>query len=195
MPPDLDAWLPDPQIRVRHRREAQAAPAELWAAAQAVRLRDARNLGRLVRLRIPGLSSDLRFDEMFRAPPFYVLFEDELTLVSGLVGRIWTMRRDYPSLSGSDEFRSWSRRGTARVLFANWVEPADVGRAVLASETRVQAVDRRGRLGLAAVRPLIHSSHQLISRDGMRAALRAAGDSQGARLAEDEPSAGQTDGA
>jgi hypothetical protein len=195
MPPDLDVWLPGPQIRVRHRREAQAAPAELWAAAQAVRLRDARNLGRLVRLRIPGLSPDLRFDEMFRAPPFYVLFEDELTLVSGLVGRIWTMRRDYPSLSGADEFRSWSRRGTVRVLFANWVQPTDDGRAALLSETRVQAVDRRGRLGLAAVRPLISSSHQLVSRDGMRAALRGVGDSRGADLAESEPSADQADGA
>jgi hypothetical protein len=195
MSPDLDVWLPRPQIRVNHRREARAAPAELWAAAQAVRLRDARNLGRLVRLRIPGLSPDLRFDEMFRAPPFYVLFEDELTLVSGLVGRIWTMRRDYPSLSGPDQFRSWSQRGTVRVLFANWVEPTDDGRAVLVSETRVQAVGRRGRLGLAAVRPLISSSHQLISRDGMRAALRAVGDSRGAQLAESEPSGGQADGA
>ena len=195
MPPDLDAWLPAPQIRIRHRREAQATPAELWAAAQAVRLRDARNLGRLIRLRIPDLSPDLAFDEMFRSAPFNVLYEDEMTLVSGLVGRIWTIRRDYPSLSGPDEFRDWSRRGTVRVLFANWVEPAGDGRAALVSETRVQAVDRRGRLGLAAVRPLISSSHQLISRDGMRAALRAVGDSRGAQLAESDPSAGEADGA
>jgi hypothetical protein len=195
MPPDLDAWLPGPQIRVRHRREAGASPGRLWAAARAVRLRDAPNLGRLVRLRIPGLSPDLRFDELFRAPPFYVLCEDELTLVSGLVGRIWTIRRDYPSLNGPAEFRSWSRRGTVRVLFANWVEPAGDGRAALVSETRVQAVDLRGRLGLAAVRPLISSSHQLISREAFRAALRAVGDSRGASLAESEPSAGQADGA
>ena len=195
MPPDLDDWLPAPQIRVRHRREADATPAELWAAAQAVRLRDARSLGRLIRLRIPGLSPDLRFGEMFRAPPFNVLLETELALVSGLVGRIWTIRRDYPTLSGPEEFRSWSRRGTVRVLFAHWVEPAGDGRAALVSETRVQAVDRRGRLGLAAVRPLISSSHQLISRDGIRAALRTVGDSRGAQLAESEPSTGQADGA
>jgi hypothetical protein len=193
MPPDLDAWLPGAQIRVHHRREADAAPAELWAAAQAVRLRDARNLGRLIRLRIPGLSSDLRFDEMFRGSPFNVLVEEELALVSGLVGRIWTIRRDYPTLSGPDEFRSWSQAGTVKVLFANWVEPAERGRSVLVSETRVKAVDRRGRLGLALVRPLISSSHQLISRDGIRAALRAVGDTQAARDAE--ASAGQADGA
>lgn len=193
MPPDLDVWLPRPQIRVHHRREAQAAPAELWRAAQAVRLRDARNLGRLIRLRIPGLSSDLRFDEMFRSPPFNVLVEEDLGLVSGLVGRIWTIRRDYPTLGGPEEFRAWSQGGTVRVLFANWVEPAGGGRAALVSETRVQAVDRRGWVGLAVVRPLVSSSHQLISRDGIRAALRAVGDTQAARSAES--SVGQADGA
>jgi hypothetical protein len=195
MVPDLDTWLDRPQIRIRHRHEANAAPDELWAAAQAIRLRDARNLGRLIRLRIPGLSPDLRFDEMFRAPPFNVLFEEERALVSGLAGSIWTIRRDYPRLSGPDEFRSWSQRGTARVLFANWVEPVRSGRAALVSETRVQAVDRRGRLGLALVRPLISSSHQLISRDGMRAALRNVGDTQAAQSAESERSPGEADGA
>jgi hypothetical protein len=184
MPPDLDAWLARPQIRVRHRREASAPPDALWRAAQAVRLQDARSLGRLVRLRIPGLSPELRFDEMFRAPPFNVLLEDELVLVSGLVGRIWTIRRDYPILNGPEEFRSWSRSGTARVLFANWAEPAGDGRAALVSETRVEAVDRRGRLGLAAVRPLVSSSHHLIGRDGIRAALKAVGDAPGVRAAE-----------
>lgn len=195
MPPDLDFWLPAPQIRVRHRREAAVDPAELWNAAQSVRLRDARRLGRLVRLRIPGLSPELRFDEMFRSLPFNVLVEDERALVSGVVGRIWTIRRDYPRLSGPEEFRSWSQRGTVRVLFANWVEPAGDGRSALVSETRVQAVDRRGRLGLAAVRPLISSSHQLIGRDGIRAALRAVGDSRAARSAEGDPSSGRAGGA
>lgn len=186
MPPDLDAWLPAPQIRIRHRREAAADPAQLWEAAQSVRLRDARTLGRLVRMRIPGLSPDLRFDEMFRAPPFNVLVEDERALLSGVVGRIWTIRRDYPRLSGPEEFRSWARQGTVRVVFANWVESIGDGRSALVSETRVQAVDRRGRLGLAAVRPLISSSHQLIGRDGIRAAMRAVGDTQAARSAEVE---------
>ncbi|HET9720008.1 MAG TPA: hypothetical protein VFP55_08030 [Solirubrobacteraceae bacterium] len=180
MPPDLDAWLARPQIRVRHRRQAAAAPETLWRAAQAVRLQDAPGLGRLIRLRIPGLSPELRFDEMFRAPPFNVLFEDELGLVCGLVGRIWTIRRDYPILAGPEEFRSWSSSGTVRVLFANWAEPAGDGGGALVSETRVAAVDRRGRLGLAAVRPLISSSHQLIGREGIRAALRAVADTPGA---------------
>ena len=158
-------------MRVRHRREAEAEPAALWAAACAVRLIDARRLGRLIRLRIPGLDPQLTLDRMFRSPPFNVLEAGQRLLVSGLVGRIWTLRRDYPSLSGPEEFRTWSARGTVRVLFANWVEPVDGGGAALVSESRVAAVDRRGRLGLAVVRPLIASSNGLIASDGINAAL------------------------
>jgi hypothetical protein len=172
--PDLDHWLGQFTVRIVHRREAEADPAALWSAAQAVRTSETRRLGRLLRLRIPGLPADPTYDELFRAPPFTVLCEDELALLAGIVGRIWTMRRDYPSLSEPDEFRHWSARGTVRVLFANWVEPAAEERSVLVSETRVSAGDRLAKLGLAAVRPLIVASHQLIGSEGLdRAVTRA----------------------
>jgi hypothetical protein len=45
---------------------------------------------------------------------------------------------------------------------------------VLVSETRVAAVDRRARLGLAVVKPLIAASHNLIGSDGINAAVRQA---------------------
>src|SRR5579859_894910 len=104
--PDLDYWLPKPSIRVAQRRQTNAKPDRLWEAARQVRLRDARRLGRLVRWRIPGLPADLAFDEMFRTPPFITLHEEPgRALVSGLVGRIWTLRRDYPELKDPGEFR------------------------------------------------------------------------------------------
>jgi len=78
-------------------------------------------LGRLVRWRIPGLDRDVTFDGLFREPPFMILAEGERWLISGLVGRIWTLRRDYPQLGCATEFRDWSVPGTARVLFAKWV--------------------------------------------------------------------------
>jgi hypothetical protein len=161
-------------VRIRHRREAGIEPDALWTAARTVRLADTRRLGRLIRLRIPGLDPDLTIDQMFRSPPFNVLQDGERSLVSGLVGRIWTLRRDYPSLSSPEEFRTWSARGTVRVLFANWVQSVDSGGSALVSETRVDAVDWRGRLGLTAVRPLIARSHALISSDGINAALARA---------------------
>lgn len=174
MAPDLDSWLPDPALRIYHQRESDVSPERLWEAAQSVRLADASRLGRLVRWRIPGTTAALTFDELFRQPPFIVLDEDAQTLVSGLVGRIWTLRRDYPQLKGPDEFRDWSSRGTARVVFANWVKQNGEGGATLAAEARVDAIGTQGRLGVAAVRPLVRGFHNLVGSDGIEAAVRRA---------------------
>jgi hypothetical protein len=175
----LDHWLERPTLRICHRRAANVEPAALWAAARSVCLADTRALGRLIRLRIPGVPLGTAFDELFRAPPFRVLYEDDGALLSGLVGRIWTIRRDYPALSGPEEFRRWSARGTVRVLFATWVEPVGDRAAALVSETRVAAVDRRARLGLLAVRPLVAASHNLIGSDGIEAAVARAQSGRG----------------
>ncbi len=173
--PHLDDWLPDPAIRVSHRRETSASAEHLWEAARTVRLRDARRLGRLVRWRIPGLPADLPFDEMFRTPPFIVLEEQPgSVLVAGLVGRIWTLRRDYPELKDPEEFRTWHTPGTARVLFANWIDESPAHRATLHAEARVEAIGAQGRVGVAAVRPLVRAFGSLISSDGIEVAARRA---------------------
>jgi hypothetical protein len=174
MKPDLDDWLPDPALRVAHSRESSADPGRLWAAARRLRLGDTSVLGRLVRWRIPGIAAESTFDQLFRAPPFAILQELDGLLVSGLVGRIWTLRRDYPLLAGPEEFREWSTPGTARVVFANWIEAAGPRRTLLASETRVQAFGAQGRIGVAAVRPLVVGFQQLVGSDGIAAAVRLA---------------------
>jgi hypothetical protein len=173
--PDLDRWLSEPSLRVAHRRESAAEPDRLWEAAQRVRLADVGLLGRLVRWRIPGLPADISFDDMFRSPPFIVLADNEdQALASGLVGRIWTLRRDYPKLREPNEYRSWEVSGTAKVLFANWVEPAADGRTALCSEVRVRAIGTQGRLGVAALRPLVSTFQQLIGSEGIETAVRLA---------------------
>jgi hypothetical protein len=175
-PPDLDQWLEDPAIRVVHRRQSQAPAERLWEAAQAVTVQQAALLGRLIRWRIPGTRSGVSFGELFRNPPFIVLDEpeDDHALVSGLVGRIWTLRRDYPRLSDPEQFREWSQRGTARVLFANWVTRDENHTSTLTSEARVEAIGTQGRVGVAAVRPLVSAFHNLIGSDGIEAAVRRA---------------------
>jgi hypothetical protein len=170
---ELDAWLPDPAICVAHERASSAAPDRLWEAARAVRLSDTRLLGRLVRWRIPGVPGTATFDELFREQPFVALAQGELALVSGLVGKIWTLRRDYPELADPAEFRGWSRAGTAKVVFANWAQPS-ADRAVLRSETRVQAFGVQGRVGLTSIRPLDRAFHQLVFSDAMAVAVRRA---------------------
>ncbi|MBV9417851.1 MAG: hypothetical protein JO363_22895 [Solirubrobacterales bacterium] len=162
-------------MRVAHRRSSRAPAERLWEAAREVRLSDTRVLGRLIRWRIPGLAADLTFDEMFRAPPFLVLAEEPgRALVSGLVGRIWTLRHDYPELRDPEEFRDWSSPGTARVVFANWIEERDEGDAELRTETRVEAIGAQGRIGVAAVRPLVSTFGALVGNEGLEAAVRRA---------------------
>jgi hypothetical protein len=173
-PPDLDRWLGTPTLRVAHAREADAEPGSLWASARSVRIQEAGLLGRLIRWRIPGTPAQLSFDELFSSRPFIALHRGERALVSGLVGRIWTLRRDYPDLSDPEEFRGWSKSGTARVLFAHWVDSVDGGRARLSSEVRVETFGTRGRTGLAAVRPLVRAFHHLIFSDGLGAAVQRA---------------------
>jgi hypothetical protein len=172
-PPDLDRWLPKPALRVTHRRESRASAEALWQAARETRLADTAVLGRLVRWRIPGVARNATFDDLFRQPPFMVLEEGEHALLSGLVGRIWTLRRDYPQLDSVQEFRDWDKGGTARVVIANWVQ-CDDGRCALASEARVQALGAQGRLGVAAVRPMVRGFQNLIGSDAIAAAVRRA---------------------
>jgi hypothetical protein len=167
--PDLDRWLTDPALRIAHSRKANAGADQLWAAARSIRVQDAGLLGRLVRWRIPGTPGAVTFDALFRNAPFIVLEDSDRALVSGLVGRIWTLRRDYPVLSEPEDFRGWSKAGTARVVFAHWV-----GDGRLHSEARVRAFGARGRAGVAAVRPLIGAFHHLIFSEGLAAAVRRA---------------------
>jgi hypothetical protein len=172
--PQLDAWLNDPAVQIRHRRSSRADPDRLWQTARELDLSETRMLGRLIRWRIPGLPAGTSFDALFRNPPFAVLEETEHALVSGLVGRIWTLRRDYPDLESPEDFRNWSKSGTAKVLFAHWVEPDDDGGSTVCSETRVKPFGAQGRFGLASVRPLIAGFHQLVASDALAVAARAA---------------------
>ncbi len=173
-PADLDRWLPKPQIRTHHRRSAEVAGAELWEAAQAIRVSDAPRLGRVLRWRIPGTPLDLRFQEVFRRYPFTVLAEGEDWSVSGLCGRPWSLRRDYPMLSGAEEFRAWEQPGTVRVLFAHWTESSAEGGAEIVSESRVEPVDRPARWRMRALWTAVGRFEGLIGREALTAAVARA---------------------
>jgi hypothetical protein len=162
----LDAWLPEPVVRTRHRRAADAEPDALWRAANDLRLSDTRTLGRLVRWRIPGLAARLTYGELFRAYPFTVVEEGDHHLVAGLCGRIWTLARDYPRLGGPDDFAAWDEPGTVRVLFGHWVEVDGDGSA-LVSEARVKPVDRTAGLRLRALWKLIGPFERLVGAEAI----------------------------
>jgi hypothetical protein len=163
---DLDYWLPDPQVRTRHRREADATPDDLWQAAGTVRLSDAPALGRVVRWRIPGTPRDLPFQELFRRYPFTVLEEGERYSVSGLCGPIWTLKRDYPRIDGPDEFLAWDKPNTAKVLFAHWVEDD----STLVSESRIAPIGRRASTQTRVLWAAVGRFERLIGAEALRIA-------------------------
>jgi hypothetical protein len=170
---DLDAWLPDPQVRTVHRRSAQADPGALWHAAESVRVCDAPTIGRVLRWRIPGTPGDRPYREVFRRYPFTVLDEGERWSLSGLCGKVWTPQRDYPRLEDADEFLRWDEPGSVRVLFAHWVERTN-GQATLVSESRVDPVDRRGSLRLRALWVAVGRFERLIGGEALRVAAARA---------------------
>jgi hypothetical protein len=164
--PQLDDWLADPVIRTRHRREAPVAPAVLWRAAQDLRLDETRTLGKLIAWRIPGTPARQTFRELFARDPFVVLDEGPTHSVSGLCGRIWTLRRDYPHLDGPRDFDTWDEPGTARVVFAHWVQETDTGSALL-SEARVEALDARARFALSILWPTVRGFERRIGGEAL----------------------------
>jgi hypothetical protein len=182
-PVDLDSWLPEPVVRTKQRRDSPANEAELWASAATVRLRDCRILGRLVRARIPGLSANLTFAELFRRDPFNLLDHGPTHTLSGLCGRIWTIRRDFALLSQPADFLTWDEPGTVRVLFANWAEPTETGSA-LVSEVRIAAVDRGAGMRVRGLRPFIAAFQGLVGTEALTIAsgrASQAGDHQSRR--------------
>lgn len=131
-------------------------------------------LGRLVRWRIPGLPHAVTFSELFESPPFTVLDAGDGWSVSGLAGRIWTLRRDYPRLDDARAFSAWTQPGTVRVAFAHWVEPRPGGGSVLHSEARVAPVDRRAALRLKALWAVVGPWERLIGGEALARVVRTA---------------------
>jgi hypothetical protein len=167
---DLDRWLPDPQVRTRHSRRADASADALWHAAEGVRLTDAPALGRIVRWRIPGTPRDLPYRELFRRYPFTVLEEAEHLSVSGLCGPIWTLKRDYARIDGPDEFLAWDKPNTAKVLFAHWVE----GESTLVSESRIAPIGRRASAQTRVLWAAVGRFERLIGAEALRIAAERA---------------------
>lgn len=174
MHPDLDEWLPDPQVRTFHRRSAKADADRLWHAAETVRLGEAPTLGRAVRWRIPGTTPDLSFRDLFRQYPFAVINEGARWSVSGMCGRIWTLRRDYPRIEGAEDFLAWDEPGTVRVLLGHWIEGDGHGQNALVSEARIKPVNGQAGLRLRALWAVVGHFDRLVGGEVLRVATRRA---------------------
>lgn len=170
----IERWAGKPVVRSYHRRVAEADPKALWEAARSVRLQDTRTLGRLVRWRIPDTPPDITYQDLFRRYPFTPLEEGDTYAISGLVGKIWTLQRDYPRLSGAEEYEAWDQRDSVRVLVAHWTRPTDDGRAELVSDARVEPIGRRATVRVKSLWAVIGTFERLIGAEPLVIAQRRA---------------------
>ena len=170
----IERWAGEPVVRSHHRRVADTDPQTLWDAARSVKLSDTRTLGRLVRWRIPGTPEDITYQELFRRYPFTPLEEGDTWALSGLCGRIWTLQRDYPRLSGPEEYEAWDQRDSVKVLVAHWTRPTGDGRSELVSEARVEPIGRRATLRVRSLWAVIGTFERLIGAEPLVIAARRA---------------------
>jgi hypothetical protein len=115
----------------------------------------------------------MTFDALFRAPPFLPLDEGPTWVLSGLCGRIWTVRGELGRLDRPQSFLDWREPGTVRVLFAHWAQPLEHG-AELRSEVRIAPVDRRAAVYLRALEPFIAAFQGLVGLETLSLAVRRA---------------------
>ena len=172
---EVQDWLPGCHARLHFARASQARPHELWDAAQAVRLRDAPRLHRLIRWRLGkhAPSPDTTFEELFRTGIFMLLEEGERLYISGVAGKIWAPSGDYAQFETAGEYREYRKRGTAKVVLKTEVRAHERGSQILI-EARIWCADRRTQLIFrpfwTVVRPFAH----FIYSDGFGAAVRRA---------------------
>ena len=95
--------------------------------------------------RCAGSSADTTYRELFRSGIFTLLEEGERFSVSGVAGRIWAPSGDYARFESGDEYREWSRPGTAKVVVMTAVREHDRGSEIV-SESRVRVEGRRARI-------------------------------------------------
>lgn len=170
----MERWAGAPAVKSRHTRAARVDAQALWDAAATIRLSDTRTLGRLVRWRIPGTTPDQTFHDLFARYPFTVLEEGDTWQLSGLCGKIWTLQRDYPRLSGPEEYEAWDTGDTVKVLFAHWTRPAEGGGSELVSEARVSPLGRRAGLRLRGLWSVVSPFERLVGAEPLTLAVRRA---------------------
>jgi hypothetical protein len=159
----LDVWLPEYDVRERHDARLAAPPETALAAALGIPVAPDALVRALFRLR--GLPSGGTLEGIVRGLGFAELDRSPTRLVLGAAGRPWTPRG---GLVGWEQ----AGPGQVRMAFALWAEPAGDG-AVLATETRVQALGESARRAFRRYWLAVGPFSALIRRRWLRAAVRA----------------------
>ena len=171
----IDDWLPGCHAKMHFARTSRVSPDELWAAAQAVRIRDAPRLARTIRWRLGRHAPppETTFEEFFRTGIFMLLEEGERLYISGVAGRIWAPAGPYAQFETAAEYREWRRRGTAKVVVKTEVRPHARGSEIV-NEAHVWCADRRTQLIFRPFWAVVSPLARFVYSEGLTAAVRRA---------------------
>jgi hypothetical protein len=172
---EVQDWLPGCHARLHFTRASRAKPADLWGAAQAVRLRDAPRLNRLIRWRLGkhAPSPDTTFEEFFRTGIFMLLEEGERLSISGVAGKIWAPSGDYAQFETAGDYREYRQRGTAKVVLKTEVRDHKRGSQIV-NEARIWCADRRTQLIFRSFWTIVRPFARFIYSEGFAVAVRRA---------------------
>jgi hypothetical protein len=172
---EVQDWLPGCHARLHFERVSTAPPKVLWDAAQAVTLRDAPRLNRVIRWRLGKHAppSETTFEEFFRTGIFMLLEEGERLFISGVAGKIWAPSGDYAKFETAGEYREYRHRGTAKAVLGIEVREHERGSEIV-SEARVWCADRRTQLIFRPFWALVSPFARFIYSEGFAAAVRRA---------------------
>jgi hypothetical protein len=171
----LDTWLPEHHVRIRYAQTATVAPEQLWEAAKEVRVADTGTMRRLIgwRLGRNAPPAGATYRELFRSGIFTLLEEGERFSVSGVAGRIWAPSGDYARFESGDEYREWSRPGTAKVALMTEVREHELGSQIV-SESRVLVQGKRARVVFRGFWAVMAPFGRYVGSEVLAAAVRRA---------------------
>ena len=159
----LDEFLPEYDISERHERRVRAAPETAVAAALGIPVAPDGLVRTLFRVRgLPGGGSVLGALRSIGLAP---LVEEPTCIVLGAAGRPWSPR------SGLTPFEK-AGSGQVRIVF-DITATADCDGSILATETRVAAMDARARRAFRGYWLAVGPFSALIRRRWLAAAARA----------------------
>lgn len=167
-----DTWLPEWDVRERHRLMVPAALPVAWRALHEADLASSRLVRLLFGLRGLGAREPVKIRALVKRGFVLLDTAEPRDLVLGLIGRPWRVTGDLRTVS-PDAFRTFAQPGYVRITWTFSLTPVNDS-TLLKTETRVAATSDAARRRFRAYWWFIGPFSSVIRRRMLRAVAKAA---------------------
>jgi hypothetical protein len=171
----IDEFLPDYDVRERHRITIHAPVETVYAAVRRLDISQARFSMFLFRLRgiAANRSSHFTIDDLLKMRFILLGEKPHEELLLGLVGRFWTPSGELRRLNAA-EFRQFNEQSYAKAVWNFSVSQRADGAVQLETETRVYCLGEVSRWRFRWYWRVMGSFSGLVRRDVLKAVKRSA---------------------